>query len=52
MSRSASELASKTVISIYEASDAGLVQMVHGMVGIPFVACYPMTVVVVHARSQ
>jgi hypothetical protein len=36
----------KTVISIYEASDAGLVQMVHGMIGVPFAACYPMTVVV------
>lgn len=35
----------KTVICVYEARDASLVQRVHGLVGIPFTRCHAMTVV-------
>ena len=35
----------KTLICVYEARDASLVQRVHGMLGVPFVRCHAMTVV-------
>jgi hypothetical protein len=35
----------KTLICVYEARDASLVQRVHGMVGVPFARCHAMTVV-------
>ena len=35
----------KTLICVYEARDASLVQRVHGMLGVPFARCHAMTVV-------
>ena len=34
-----------TLICIYEARDASLVQRVHGMLGVPFARCHAMTIV-------
>ena len=33
----------KTMVCVYEASDAGMLQMVHSMIGVPFVKCLAMT---------
>ena len=35
----------RTLICVYEARDASLVQRVHGMVGVPFARCHAMTAV-------
>ena len=35
----------KTLICVYEARDASLVQRVHAMVGVPFARCHAMKVV-------
>ena len=35
----------KTLICVYEARDASLVQRVHGMLGVPFARCHAVTVV-------
>lgn len=34
-----------TLICVYEARDASLVQRVHGMLGVPFARCHAMTIV-------
>ncbi|HTL31839.1 MAG TPA: nickel-binding protein [Kofleriaceae bacterium] len=35
----------KTLICVYEARDASLVQRVHGMLDVPFARCHAMSVV-------